>query len=357
MENHLEKHDDWKTDIESSVSWLLEKFRRREEELEKATRELESSRRKFKEDMRTEWEKIEKEAKAKTKAIEEATFKLEAEKKRMQNIYDVQTSHVKLDVGGHIFSTSLKTLTRDKNSMLAIMFSGRHKLVKGADNTYFIDRDGTHFRYILNYLRDGLFTDTLPEDMTILKEIQREADYYQLSGLYDTIESIVKPHPLPLDYTQSEIDCLLNKVTKTMSSTTSPEPNNFRNMTKSNLDFRNKNLSGLSFMHATFVHDVSFVGSILKGTSFYGCEFASNVKIDFSKSDLTAADFRQCRAFTVGTLQPNGRSLQPPLYGTSCASFLNLIQEKMVKFQGAKLNVTKFDPGVLERILQMNTPK
>ena len=39
--------------------------------------------------------------------------------------------------------------------MLAVMFSGRHHATKGGDGRYFIDRDGTHFRYILNYLRDG----------------------------------------------------------------------------------------------------------------------------------------------------------------------------------------------------------
>jgi len=39
--------------------------------------------------------------------------------------------------------------------MLSAMFSGRHNVTKDEDGRYFIDRDGTHFRYILNYLRDG----------------------------------------------------------------------------------------------------------------------------------------------------------------------------------------------------------
>ena len=355
MENLLESHDNWKTDIESNVSWLLEKFKIREEQLKNASRELELSKRTFEEQLKTERARIEKEAQQKTKAVEEAMLKLEAEKKHMNGIYEMQCSHVKLDVGGHIFSTSLNTLTRDKTSMLAVMFSGRHKLVRGKDNTYFIDRDGTHFRYILNYLRDDLHLDTLPVDLAILKELQREADYYQLSGLFDVIESIITPLPLPLDYTQSEIDCLLNTVTTTsdVDSVTS----NPRNMTKSSLDFKKKNLSTLSFTHATFVHNASFSGSILKETSFYGCEFASNVKVDFANSDLTGADFRQCRAFTVGPWLTNGRSRKPPLYGTSCSSFLCLIQEKKVVFQGAKLHGTKFDPGVLECIQQIEKPK
>ena len=62
---------------------------------------------------------------------------------------------MRLSVGGAHFETSLETLLKDPNSMLAAMFSGRHYVSKDEDGRYFIDRDGTHFRYILNYLRDG----------------------------------------------------------------------------------------------------------------------------------------------------------------------------------------------------------
>lgn len=61
---------------------------------------------------------------------------------------------IPLNVGGYSFVTTLSTLTKDKDSMLAAMFSGRHELDTDSEGRFFIDRDGTYFKYILNYLRD-----------------------------------------------------------------------------------------------------------------------------------------------------------------------------------------------------------
>ena len=91
---------------------------------------------------------------------------------------------MKLSVGGQTFVTSTLTLTRDPTSMLAAMFSGRHALRQDDDGSYFIDRDGTHFRYVLNYLRDGAFRPgTLPADPCFLGQLCTESEYYQLDGL------------------------------------------------------------------------------------------------------------------------------------------------------------------------------
>ena len=62
---------------------------------------------------------------------------------------------IPLNVGGCHFVTTLSTLTKDKDSMLAAMFSGRHELDTDSEGRYFIDRDGTYFKEILNYLRDS----------------------------------------------------------------------------------------------------------------------------------------------------------------------------------------------------------
>ena len=99
-------------------------------------------------------------------------------------------SIVKLNVGGKRFTTSLQTLTRDPNSMLAAMFSGRHEVQTTEDGSFFIDRDGTYFRFILNYLRDGELI--LPENPKFLKELVAEARFYQLQGVLDEL-GVIKP--------------------------------------------------------------------------------------------------------------------------------------------------------------------
>ena len=55
--------------------------------------------------------------------------------------------HIKLNVGGQIYKTSIETLVKDPDSMLAAMFSKRFDVKPDEeDGAYFIDRDGTQFR-------------------------------------------------------------------------------------------------------------------------------------------------------------------------------------------------------------------
>ena len=115
------------------------------------------------------------------------------EKERMKNINKIQENVVKLNIGGTIFVTSQVTLRRDSDSMLAAMFSGRHKLTQDTNGAYFIDRDGTHFRYILNYLRNGTVSNgTLPTDNKLfLNELLNEAEFYQITGLITYLEKLL----------------------------------------------------------------------------------------------------------------------------------------------------------------------
>ena len=66
-------------------------------------------------------------------------------------------------------------------SMLHTMFSGRFDTKPSEDGSYFIDRDGTHFRYILNYLRTGQLI--VPNDDITREELLAEAEFYRVEGI------------------------------------------------------------------------------------------------------------------------------------------------------------------------------
>lgn len=97
---------------------------------------------------------------------------------------------ISLNIGGTVFITSQETLKSN-----TCFFSA---LVTNSDKQhFFIDRDSTHFIYILNYLRGSHF---LPSNPDILKQLQIEADFYCLTELSKSINDKLKDD---LQYAQS----------------------------------------------------------------------------------------------------------------------------------------------------------
>uniref|UniRef100_A0A8C8RDY8 BTB/POZ domain-containing protein KCTD7 n=1 Tax=Pelusios castaneus TaxID=367368 RepID=A0A8C8RDY8_9SAUR len=92
---------------------------------------------------------------------------------------------VPLNVGGMHFATRLSTLRRYEDTMLAAMFSGRHYIPTDAQGRYFIDRDGTYFGDVLNFLRSG----DLPSRERV-KSVYKEAQYYSIGPLLDNLEEV-----------------------------------------------------------------------------------------------------------------------------------------------------------------------
>lgn len=74
--------------------------------------------------------------------------------------------------------TRLSTLCAHKDSMLATMFSGRHRVQKDADGYYFIDSNGKYFEHILDFLRH----ETLPPS-NVAWEVYKEASYFNIISL------------------------------------------------------------------------------------------------------------------------------------------------------------------------------
>ena len=130
----------------------------------------------MKEEVMGEGEKVEDE-KEKEKETEQGCVE------RMRQI----TNHpVKIVVGGIEFATSEYTLRTVKEGLLAKMVEAK---VFRKDGKLYVDREALHFRYILNFLRNGgrLNGKTLPGEERFLYEIMEEAQYFKLPGLVETV--------------------------------------------------------------------------------------------------------------------------------------------------------------------------
>lgn len=90
-------------------------------------------------------------------------------------------SVVELNVGGVFYTTALTTLTRESDSYLATLFSGKTLIEKDAKGKYFLDRDGVLFRYVLDFLRNQALV--LPEGFREKERLKQEANFYGLPGL------------------------------------------------------------------------------------------------------------------------------------------------------------------------------
>jgi hypothetical protein len=115
----------------------------------------------------------------------------EEEKARIDATH-VFDSMIKLNVGGHMFTTTRTTLTRFPDTMLGAMFSGRHALVKDGNGAYFIDRNGRHFEPILDFLRaPEAYTQAVLQKKGDTSELEIKADFYGLKDL------MFPPPPIP----------------------------------------------------------------------------------------------------------------------------------------------------------------
>ncbi|XP_006810224.2 BTB/POZ domain-containing protein KCTD14-like, partial [Neolamprologus brichardi] len=89
---------------------------------------------------------------------------------------------VQLNVGGHLYTTTLSTLRKHPDSKLAEIFSGPPKLRADTQGRYFIDRDGSHFGAILEFLR----SEQLPKEN--IQEVHKEAVHYNIKPLIKLLE-------------------------------------------------------------------------------------------------------------------------------------------------------------------------
>lgn len=104
----------------------------------------------------------------------------------MSKFHVVSEKIVKLNVGGTFYTSTMTTLSKIPGSHLCRIMTGELPCPRDEKGSYFIDRDGQIFRYVLNYLRSDRLT--IPFGFRDLKLLKDEADYYGLPDLAKQVD-------------------------------------------------------------------------------------------------------------------------------------------------------------------------
>ena len=320
------------------------------EKEEKMRKSLQAEFDKKEEEQREAFKKMQEELQRKVDILQAERRDWEEEKVRLKQTR-VFEKVVTLDVGGTKYRTTLSTLTKYPDSMLGAMFSGRHNLPQQEDGSYFIDRDGEMFKYILMYLRDRdtcfdvLYDESLceshvpsslpsPLEKPLLKQIASEAEYFQFGELQTKVQIILwgtraysnygdytafdfetylrshssytrgqdyglrpKPQCYELDYGQCKLQC--NQYSTESKSfkhriinrvEESDERQTGVQFTE-NITFDSCDLSGTHFHDLYFQKGVSFKGCILRGAKFERVGGLVRHKVHFAPWQVAQADF------------------------------------------------------------------
>ena len=267
-------------------------------------------------------------------AAEKRDWEEEKERVKQTKVFE---KVITLNVGGTRYTTTLSTLTRYPDSMLGVMFSGRHDLPQQEDGSYFIDKDGEIFKYIMMYLRDRdycfcfLHDDELcksqnlpsPLESSMLKLVAYEAQYFQVRELETKVRIILNPNRGQyqngafafqthlvfdddeeyeydgvqyhrLDYGQSSVQSyqyteqsgpFTHYILKAISD--GQTGTEFR----VKVTFDSCDLSGITFRNCYFQQGVSFEGCILRGTKFECVGGLVSHKVHFAPWQVAQADF------------------------------------------------------------------
>ena len=91
------------------------------------------------------------------------------------------SSRVTLNVGGVRYETTIATLRSVPGNLLEAMFNEQHGIKPDEDGAYFLDRDGSHFKYVLEYMRDGTSAlEAVSDNVRLLRALKREFGYFNI---------------------------------------------------------------------------------------------------------------------------------------------------------------------------------
>lgn len=110
--------------------------------------------------------------------------------KAKERIANCGKKQLKLNISGSRFETSC--IEAENNPFFRTLMSNEYAQ-PDSEGFYFIDRDPSHFQFVLNYLLGGIDSLDLDElTPSQLRRIRDDADYYMISGLTSRIDEILQ---------------------------------------------------------------------------------------------------------------------------------------------------------------------
>ncbi|KAK5583399.1 hypothetical protein RB653_004992 [Dictyostelium firmibasis] len=241
---------------------------------------------------------------------------------------------ISLNVGGRIFSTTRSTIIRDKDSMLAKMFSENWDSAKDINGAYLIDRSPDYFTPILNYLRCG--TIIIDESINV-EGVYQEARFFNITGMLDKLASLVERKARSTDvFTRKDVISIL--LTSSSNSSLRCQGLNLAGVDLSKLDLRNINFKMTNFKETNLskcnldnalLQEADLSGANLTGASLRG-------------SNLTGANLEDCILKGANFEDRGGQRAT-----LENVNFKNASLEE-ANFSGANLRVCNFKSANLE---------
>lgn len=241
--------------------------------------------------LRQEVDKHAHEMKWERKAFNKEKEEFQAAQHRGTEIASSQEP-VTVEVGGEKFRTEVSTLAKCLGSVFPKLVEPIYKRADGRkrDPSIFIDRDSKHFRFILNYLRQGekvmRWSAMRNPDIYTLNEILDDVKYYQIASLEKLVlrkmASLKERMPFETMVKAKYFlrEGLLVKFT-----------------TVRGFEIRDMNLTDITFTKVDFCHSVTFENCIMRSAKFSECHFRS--ALIFSNVDLYGAAFIRCEGLTT----------------------------------------------------------
>ena len=240
---------------------------------------------------------------------------------------------VTVEVGGEKFRTELSTLTKCEHSLfpdLVRALDRRQETDRDGrlrrDPYIFIDRDSRHFRFILNYLRQGeqvVRGGALKKaDKDDLQDLLFEVQYYRLTDLERLVRRKMTSLKRPCrDFKQlMEDDHCFSKIPTPTNPTTpraADDAKRYKFITVKEISLKGENLKGIVFDKVIFEHNISFRDCILVEAKFVECNFRGAVNLQ--NADLSKAKFDHCMGidfsgrFYMDQANTNEVQFVPPL--------------------------------------------